>query len=158
VLTTILRTPTQDENVKTVAARQFFGYVFPVLDEVLSAGQKQKVEATLSLKEIKDDPLILRKYLAPEGVDYWMKLVKEGERAGKRLKAVEITKLYFDIAGADDPARPALVREFKEGINKFGAREGPIEPAAWPEKFRHPDGKFDVELAPVRVIWTITKD
>jgi hypothetical protein len=114
--------------------------------------------ATLSLKEIKDDPLILRKYLAPEGVDYWMKLVKEGERAGKRLKAVEITKLYFDIAGADDPARPALVREFKEGINKFGAREGPIEPAAWPEKFRHPDGKFDVELAPVRVIWTITKD
>jgi len=204
VHTSIWRTAGKSEEVKTIEARQFFGNVFPVLDESLTDEQKGKladdlrrsnvregvaaVELTgvgdfgtvtldylvrdgkalahptamasrvrLTAKEISDDPLIVKKYLAPEGAAYLMKQIRDGEKAGRRLKAVEIARMHFDVVTKGEPGADAAHAEFKKDIQKYCRKDVFLRPETWPDRFRRPDGRFDMELASTSIIWLVAK-
>jgi len=204
VHTSIWRTAGKSEHLKTIEARQFFGYVFPVMDELLTGKQKAALaddlrrsnvtggaaavevddvkdfghvtfhylvkdgkalsrptamasRVLLSAKEIADDPLVVRKYLAPAGAAELMKQIREGGRAGQRLKSVEISRMHFDVVTRGEPGAEAARVEFKKNLPDYCRREALIRPETWPDRFRRPDGIFDVELTSTRIAWLVTK-
>jgi hypothetical protein len=204
VFTTISRSTEKSAEIKTIYAKQFFGYFFPVLDEVLTEGQKAKaaqdlrgsnvldgsaavavdnlkdygavtlhylmrdgkplerptamtVRVTLTAKQIAEDPMIVRKHLAPAGADYLISQIREGEKAGQRLKSVEILRAMFDVCEKGKPDGDAAHAEFKKDIAGYCRQNTLIRPEAWPDRFRRPDGRFDVELTSTSIVWEVTK-
>ncbi len=202
VHTTIGRSPTPLERAERIEARQFFGYVFPVLDEVLTDRQKTKLAedrrrtnvaggvATVQVRDVKDlgtvrlhylvrddkplarptamvarvrlsakdiqrDPMVLRKYLAPEGAERITREIRAGQEAGKRLTAVEITKMYLDIVSGRDAGERATFEEFKKDLMRYCGKEELM--GKWPARFQHPDGKFDLEMSPTQIFWVVKK-
>lgn len=204
VQTSVLHVPAGSYGVPAVEAGQFFGYTFPVLDELLTEKQKDKLaedvrrlnvqegsaavpvddvkdfgnvklhylvrkgkplgrptamESTVRLtaKQIQADPLILRKYLAPEGVAYLKKRIRAGERLGKKLKAVELVRMHLDVVTKGTPGAEAAHKEFKKEAQNYCRRDQLLKPRTWEDKFRRPDGKFDVELTSTRIFWLVRK-
>ncbi|HUW55908.1 MAG TPA: hypothetical protein VMZ92_04685 [Planctomycetota bacterium] len=202
--TAVVHAPAGSYGVPAVEAGQFFGYTFPVLDELLTSGQKEKLaadvrrinvqegsaavpvekvgdfgdvklhflmkagkspgrptamESTVSLtaKEMADDPLILRKYLAPEGVAHLKKRIRAGGRLGKKLKSVELVRMHFDVVTKGEPGADATHADFKRQVQNYCRRNTLLKPETWEDRFRRPDGTFDVELTSVRVFWLVRK-
>ncbi len=204
VHTEIWRSGEKTPAVKTLYAKQFFGYLFPVLHETLTPEQKERLadelrrsnvrdgeasvtlddvhdcgrvtisylvrdgaplahptamvlRVTLSARAIADDPMVVRKHLAPEGANYLLGQVRAGEKAGGKLQSVEITRVLVDITAKGTPEGDAAHTEFKKNIAAYVRQDFLIRPEMWPDRFRKPDGKFDVELTTTAVTWKVLK-
>jgi len=108
----------------------------------------------LSAKDVREDPLLLRKYLAPEGVTYLTRQIRDGERVGRHLRSVALTRLHFDVVTKTEPDAKTTYEAFKKDVRKYSHDDMPLRPEAWPAKFVRPDGLFDVERTLVQVQWT----
>jgi hypothetical protein len=109
-------------------------------------------------KRFLEDPLALTRYLPPEGIAYLQKHIRESERAGKRLRAIEIVRMHFDIVTKDAPDAKATHDAFKRDVSRYSRAGAPLGLARWPEALRHPDGLFDVEHDRARVLWLKVED
>ena len=204
VHTEIWRSNEKTPESKTLYAKQFFGYLFPVLDEILTPEQKAQLadglrqtnvrtgpasipienvkdfgpvtvtyliredkplahptamttRVTLGARDIAADPMLARKHLAPEGADYLLAQVRAGEKAGQKLQSVEIVRLMIDIVAKGTPAGDAAHAEFKRNLATYCRQDFLIRPETWPDKFLHPDGKFDVELTTTSISWKVLR-
>ena len=172
-----LLTAKQKEGLKefTSRANPKQGVVSPVLRDLKGFGQVKLhyIQRNRKLLEhpsamassvgisgeyIKKDPLVLRKYLAPEGVAHLKKRILTGERAGKKLAGVRIFRMHFDIITKAEPGAIKSHNEFKRDVGKYSRHDMLIRPDKWPEKYCKPDGLFDVEQTRVKVIWRVLKD
>jgi len=191
-------------RVKVIEGKQYFGYTFPVLGELLTGKQKDELEnfvgranpehgaasvvvndlknlgevtlhyverdgkllshpsamtsvVKLSAKRIRKEPFTLQKYLTPEGVAHLRKQVREGERTGRKLDGVEILRMHFDVVTKTEPDARKVHDEFKRDVGRYSHRGVLVRPDKWPEKFRRPDGLFDVERTLVRVTWRVRR-
>ena len=200
VHTTVVRSPLPSDRKEIIEARQFFGYVFPMLDKLLSEPQKTKIadelarsnvtdgvarvevgelkdvghatlhylvtdgkplprptalstSVRLTPEQIRDDPLILRKHLAPKGAKHLLRKVRDGETRTRTLKAVEIRKVYLDLHDKNTPDGKAAVAAFRKDMDHRCTRDGLVLPEKWPAELRKPDGTFDIELTFTRLIW-----
>ena len=143
------------EDIKELGPGKFF---YLVRDgKPLERPSVMVVRVSLSGKALERDPMLLRKHLPPEGADHTAKLIGEGKRVGKRLQSVEITRMFVDIVNGREPAQRAAVAEFKKDITRYCVNGEPLSPQDWPERFRKPDGTFDLELTPVGVIWRVRR-
>jgi len=111
----------------------------------------------LSAEQLKKDPTLLRKHLAREGVEHLTKQIREGKRAGRRFRAVEILRTHFDVVTRTEPGAKAVHDAFKRDVRKYARHGVLVQPGAWPATLRRPDGIFDVEQAAVRVEWVVRK-
>jgi len=192
------------QEVRRIEGRQFFGYMFPVLDDLLTGKQKEKLaddlgrsnvrdgaahievedvkdygdvritylvrkdralahptamssRVVLTAEQIREDPLVLRKYLPPEGVAHLTERIKTGEQRRRKVKAVEILRMHFDIVTRGEPQAQAVHDEFRKDIRSYCRRDVLLRPETWPDRFRRPDGIFDVELALTRIVWIVVK-
>lgn len=204
VHTEVWRSAEKSPQIKTLYAKQFFGYLFPVLDEALTPDQRDQIATelkrsnvrtgpvTLALDDVKDygrvtitylltdgvplphatamtsrvtlnaaqlsaDPMLVRKFLAPAGANYLVEQVRAGEKAGQKFQSVEIVRILVDVAAKGTPEGDAAAAEFRRNITTYCRQDFLIRPESWPERFRKPDGKFDVELATTSISWKVQK-
>ena len=63
----------------------------------------------------------------------------------------------IDIVAKGTPEGDSAHAEFKRNLATYCRQDFLIRPETWPDKFLHPDGKFDVELTTTSISWKVLK-
>ena len=107
--TTIGRGPTSLEQAKRVEGKQFFGYLFPVLEEVLT--EKQKAQAAEDLRrsnEVGGAATVKVEGVKDLGTVELIYLVREGKTGSRPTAMVAQVKLK----GSEIAAEPAVLKAY----------------------------------------------